>query len=579
MRNWHRLKTFVPLLLAILMAAEAEAQMSNGFPSFGQPAFLAGGNGQGAGFGQGLPQSFQSHPGISPFDNAFEQHFSTDGLWFKKVITALGARNKYYFNVDWVRTKTRGLTGQFGNEDAATWSMLETDDGDAGRFPDALSLNNFNTANVAAIPILENNGIRLSGGIRNPTGWGVAWDAHWASSGQARYDARAGYEAQRLQTIDSLLLESTSGEGLPQTGFSNFNERQFAIDNILTGTDITTALGETWPPLGDADEILDRVLFNLHSIPLLNGPLGPATGTIAEPGGVAQRFDMEFILRHEIESFDTGVHFTWSPIYERGDLTVSPLFGARFIRTDEMFSFFGMDSGLEYEANIPDGIDDDDDFVVDNVAENGDDTFDEGNPFGNAVNSQTPSSLSTSFIDSYVQSKMVGPEVGLSYTYGNDDGLRVIGTTRVGALWNSEKAQLYGNNIGDTLTPIPNPTPDPTNPTDPQDILDDLHDTSSDLNRFSDGKNSSHISPVFRQELTAEIPIFSRVPVLRDIWQLEHAKLRAGFTYLWIGEFADPQQSIVKVANARQFNLFPHLNIKRSSFFQNQFSLGINWEY
>ena len=99
------------------------------------------------------------------------------------------------------------------------------------------------------------------------------------------------------------------------------------------------------------------------------------------------------------------------------------------------------------------------------------------------------------------------------------------------------------------------------------------------LNAFSDGKSSTHISPVFRQELTAEIPIFSKIPVLRDCWQLEHAKFRTGWTYLWIGEFADPQQSIVLVSNPRQFNLRPHLNVKRSSFFQNQFNLGINWEF
>ena len=46
-----------------------------------------------------------------------------------------------------------------------------------------------------------------------------------------------------------------------------------------------------------------------------------------------------------------------------------------------------------------------------------------------------------------------------------------------------------------------------------------------------------------------------------------------------IGEFADPQQSIVYVSNPRQLGLTPHLNIKRSHFFQNQFNLGINWEF
>lgn len=563
MRIWHRLKTFVPLIVACSMATVAQAQTTMGIPSYGAPAFLA--NGSGGAYGQypGGPQAFQSHPMISPFDNAFEQHFSSDGIWFKKVLSSMAARNDYYFNVDWVRTKTRGITGEFANGDAATFGMIQGE-------LDTLTLNNFSTLNVAGIPELRTNGLKLSGGVRSPLGWSFGWDATWNSPGQARYDAREGYEATRLQHIDAINLELTNGELLPQTGFSNFDEQQFAIDNILTTGDIDTALTSTFQILGDADEVLDRVLMNLHSIPLLNG-------VVDEPGGVAQRFDLEFIARHEIESYDTGLHFTWSPVYESDRVKVSPLFGARYVRTDELFSFFGMDSGLEYDANIPDGIDDDDDFIVDNVAETGDSTFTASNP--------SLESLSISYLDSYVQSKMAGPEAGISYVIGAKNGVRILGSTRVGAYWNSERIVLNGDNIGDTLSFITNPNPDPNDPNAPADILEDMFDTSSlnngvpTQNAFNDGKSSTHISPVLRQELTAEIPLFSKVPVLRDCWQLEHARLRAGWTYMWIGEVADPQQSIVLVSNPRQFNLRPHLNVKRSSFFQNQFNLGINWEF
>ena len=40
MRIWHRLKTFVPLLPAILLVAEAGAQLPGG-PSYGTPALMS----------------------------------------------------------------------------------------------------------------------------------------------------------------------------------------------------------------------------------------------------------------------------------------------------------------------------------------------------------------------------------------------------------------------------------------------------------------------------------------------------------------------------------------------------------
>ena len=579
MRIRHRLTAFVPLLVTLMLVTEARAQSMMGFPSSGIPTFLQPpGSQPGGGSGvspsilnQGVPlSSFQQYPGVSPFEQTFEQHFNSDGLWFKRLLGPLSGRTKMYFNLDYVRTKTRGLTGMVGNPSAATFAQLEIESGGTGRFPEALSLNHFGTANTNIIPSLVNNGIMVSGGMRNPTGWGVAWDFTWNGKSQAKYDARAGYEATRpISTVDALLLEAADGEGMLTTSFNSFDERQLAIQQILTVSPITDGLATTFPFFGDAEDILDRVLWNLHGIPLDNN-------VADEPGGAAQRFDLDFIMTHRIETFDTGAYFTSNPIYESELVTVRPLVGGRFVRVDESFHFFGMDSGLDYEANIADGVDDDDDWIVDNVDENGTATFEQGNP--------SVQSLSVSFIDSIVQSSMAGPELGFEYTFGDNEGIQVTGSTRVGAFANQERITLIGDNIVDTLSFIPNPNPDPNNPNDPTDILDDGFDTTRvngalTANSFTDAKTSTHISPVFRQTLTAEIPIFSRVPVLKDIWQLQGAKFRAGFTYLWIGEVADPQQSINYVSNPRQQNLFPHLQIRRSSFFQNQFNIGINWEY
>ncbi len=110
-----------------------------------------------------------------------------------------------------------------------------------------------------------------------------------------------------------------------------------------------------------------------------------------------------------------------------------------------------------------------------------------------------------------------------------------------------------------------------------------MFDTSTDngqltQNAFRDSNETTHLSPMFEQSLNAELPIFSHVPVLRDVWQLEHARLRLGWTYTWIGEVANPTTSIRWESNPRA-GVFPSLKIEREEFFQNTFNAGINWEF
>ena len=69
------------------------------------------------------------------------------------------------------------------------------------------------------------------------------------------------------------------------------------------------------------------------------------------------------------------------------------------------------------------------------------------------------------------------------------------------------------------------------------------------MNFFTDNASSTHISPLFEQSIKADVPIFSKLPVFRDIWQLQEARLQLGYTYTWIGEVASPNQSIVWVSN------------------------------
>jgi hypothetical protein len=59
---------------------------------------------------------------------------------------------------------------------------------------------------------------------------------------------------------------------------------------------------------------------------------------------------------------------------------------------------------------------------------------------------------------------------------------------------------------------------------------------------------------------------------------LEDAKLRLGYTFLFVGEVADPIQSVQYTSNP-QLNMFPYVKPDRHSFTQHTLSLGVNWNY
>ena len=98
------------------------------------------------------------------------------------------------------------------------------------------------------------------------------------------------------------------------------------------------------------------------------------------------------------------------------------------------------------------------------------------------------------------------------------------------------------------------------------------------LNAFSDSASSTHMSPLFEQSFNAQIPIFNRVPVLRDVSLLEDAKLSLGWTFLLIGQIAEPNSSIVYDSSPVTGD-FLHYQIDRNTFMQNTFNVGVNWSY
>lgn len=121
---------------------------------------------------------------------------------------------------------------------------------------------------------------------------------------------------------------------------------------------------------------------------------------------------------------------------------------------------------------------------------------------------------------------------------------------------------------------------DPTTPTELSDGFDTNNLNGPTLNAFSDRKTTLHMSPLFEQSLTAEIPIFEHMPVLHRVQLLEDAKLRLGWTFLLVGEVADPNQSVDYSAVNPRLDLFPQIQTETAGLFtQNTFNVGINWNY
>ncbi|MEZ6122151.1 MAG: hypothetical protein R3C49_03115 [Planctomycetaceae bacterium] len=586
MRIWHRFKTIVPLLLAISVATEGSAQDMSGYGSYGAPEFMGGPpQGYSATGYEGMPQSFQSYPMISPFDHAFEQHFSSDGLWFKRSIGAMTQMNDYYFNVDYVRTKSRTLRGNFGDSTVATFDQTAMLGGIPGSdnvrdiqvaFPDALFFRTFPQHDTGLLLGNDNQGIRLSGGLKNQTGWRFAWNVGYNGKTNNVFDARANLNRLRMSSVDAIFLDTTGGivnAGLPNN-LNGVNERQILETIVLARQPFDTANGQSFGYLGNTDDLLDRNLYPFGSIGIRTGdPTDPVDPR--DPDGAVQLFDLDFILQHEVESYGAGFQVSSSPLYERGSLQIRPLLGGRMFRLNESIQFYGVDSHLSYDANVPNGLDDDDDFVIDNVDEDG------SLNFTTDATDTDEQILVRSFVNSAVRSVMSGPEVGIEYEVAKRGGVTFSGSTRMGALVNVEKMYLTGDNIGNTFATDALGVKSHMFSTDPQsaESMDpaNLHPGFT-RNFFSDQNTSTHISPMFEQNLQAELPIFSRIPVLRNIWQLEHAKFRAGWTYTWIGEVANPTNSIVFISNPKA-GLFPYLKTERSQYFQNQFNLGINWEF
>ena len=556
MRIRHSFRAFVPFILMLSAGRTAIAQYAP--PQAAPPAGYM--------------------PAPAPYSAMFDQTYNSDGTWFNDSRGGIGpfSRSRAFFmNLDYTRTNTRQMRGVFGSPSAQTY--FQQNDPNSDGIVDGLAFYNFfNATGPGAIPDLWTNGIRASGGFWNVDGTGLLMDVHWQGRNTATYNGREGAVAGRLDTATILALQQGGGNAIG--GPFNLNGQSdlgLTIGQILApGVPFDDQDANDFGPLGSTFDILDRTLVNLSGIPIDDG----------SPFGATIPYDIQFLMQHTVTAVGTSLDLAFTPLHDGSVLRLNPVVGGRYHRVTEEFSFYGIDSGLGYlgdsDGDTPenakvfppgDGIDDDDTFIPDNPGEpDGDPEFTQINPFDPV--------LVQAYHQAQVQSSLAGPEAGFHYTLGSSKGFSVVGFTKLAAMFNNEDIRISGDNLFNHMNVSDTPNPANNNLFDPLDGFNTNNINGPTANAYSDIASTTHLSPLFEQSLTAEVPIFGLTPVLKDLRILEGARLRLGWQFLLIGEVADPVQSVVYQSNPR-LNLYPTIRPNRDTFMQHTLSVGVNWTY
>jgi hypothetical protein len=569
MRIRHSLKAIIPIILMLAGARTVQAQGGppmQGMPMPGMP--MPG--------GQQIPGSYGMYPYQSPYQGMFEQTYQRDGTWFQNSVNGFGPTNRprdWFVNLDYTRTRNRKMSGLVGAEGVQTY--LQQNDPNNDDMNEMSNFRYFDAVSASIIPQIATNGIRLSGGFWNPDGSGFLYSGGFQFQDTATFDARKQVLASRVLTgAAELAFQRNSLRNDLVYNLGGRTDRDIVENDILApGVVFDSTDTVSYGFFGTTSQVLDRTLLNLYGIPTTSG------NTPIVVTGETAPYDLDFVLKQTISTGGANAAWAFSPVYDNDNIKIHPIVGGRYFRIDETFRFDGASTLLSYIDNgdsdtpinaktfLPDT------GVVDTTTT----TTTTGGQTYSAPIGGSDHLIVYSYINSQVVSNLSGPELGFQYELGRSKGIQVTGSTRVAAMFNNEKLKLRGDNIGN-FTGI-EVVPDPITGAN---IASRMYDTNTtqgaSLNAFSDTASSTHLSPLFEQSLNATIPIFSHVPVLRNMWQLEDAKLSLGWTFLLIGQVADPNRSIVYDSSPITGE-FLHYQIDRDTFTQNTFNVGINWNY
>ena len=568
MRIRHSLKSLIPVILMLASARTAQAQGGPPMPGMAGPGMP--GSGMPMAGAEQIPGSYGMYPPQSPYQGMFEQTYQRDGTWFKNSVGGFGAANSprdWFVNLDFTKSYNRKLHGLVGADGVQTY-FQQNDPASDGINPGLSHFRYFDAANARIIPELRTNGIRLSGGFWNPDGSGFLYSGGYQFDGTSKFDARQQALYGTLDTATALQFQRDAGQIgyqpviLDRTDLDLVQNEILAPGVVFDSTDIVS-----YGTYGTTFDVLDRTVLNLYGLPTTSG------NTPIVVLGETAPYDLQFNLSHSINTGGANAAWAFSPVYDNDNIKVRPIFGGRYFRIDETFQFDGASTLLSYtddgDADTP---------INAKVFLPGDGIIPPTPAVRTYVAPIGPTSLLVySYINSQVVSNLSGPDLGFQYELGRTKGIQVTGATRVAAMFNNEQLKMSGDNIGNFMGI--EVVPDPITGAN---IASRMYSTDTtqgpSLNAFSDNDSSTHLSPLFEQSFNAQVPIFDRVPVLKDMWQLEDAKLSVGWTFLMIGQVSDPNDSIVYNSSPVSGE-FLHYKADRSTFYQNTFNVGINWSY
>ncbi|MFO1003575.1 MAG: hypothetical protein U0936_24845 [Planctomycetaceae bacterium] len=561
----------------LMLAAGRNAQAQYGPPGPQQPMP------QGA-----YPSGYSPYPSQSPYQNLFDQTYISDGLWFNNSNNGFGPFNRprnWKFGVEYIRTRTRKMEGIVGAEGVQTY-LQQNDPASNGIVPGLEFYNYFDAASASLIPDLHNDGMRFTGGFDNADGSGLILSGQFSGSNTATFDARANVLAHRMDTLTALNMQAANG----RPGNAPFNaggrtDYDIVQNDILApGVVFDRTDVDDYGIYGTTFDVLDRTVLNLYGIPILSGDPSPPTNGL---NGSTVPYDLQYILKQQLNAFGGTIDWAFAPTIDRDNLLVRPIFGGRYYRVEESFNFYGESTLLAYGPADGDAPDNAKVFPVGDGRTGGTgnntsiipDTPGEGGTtnFVDLTGTNSTHLIVKSFISSQVTSNLAGPEFGYQYELGRGKGVKFSGTSRVAAMFNEEKIRLSGDNIGNFMGVQVTPDPQTGNNLETQ-MFDTNTTNGQSQNAFTDRNSTVHLSPLFEQGLNVQLPIFGAVPVLKDMHILEEANLNLGWTWLWVGEVADPNESIL-YQSSPLLNVFPTIQTERGNLYQNTFSVGVNWNY
>lgn len=516
----------------------------------------------------GYPPYANAWPNVSPFAGPpVDSTVYEDGFWFNKI---LQGNRKYYFSAEALLAHTKGssptLIGAPGVNPVSIDALQSITNGTS------TGTGTGNTAQLGSGTTQFNQTVFTLGPYR-----------YIGSGGGGGNAGGTGFSGTPniFATQDTGILSqiTTSGGFRGVWGWVNPDDTGFEAGGFVQATGATSfTLND---PLLDINQFSGfyNPLQHLHAwfgLPLgdsgttstitnTTGLATTGTGAIGDTDGdgkygAIQPYDMGVNIRFTSQLMGANADWYFNSIYEQQAIRIRPLVGARYFNLREKFSFDGYDSGLGYTINDP------------TTGTGGGGNNNGGGGTGTSTGFLTPLALDPLFstpnvlhsqlISSDV-SNMGGGEAGLRIDLGKPTAkFKVWGNTKAGVLANVASRQITGFNIGNNFNII-SPNTVPTMPNNPY------------ATAFNTNQTSTTMSPMFEQSVNVKFPIFNLVPYLNKMEVFERAELQAGYTFLYIGNVYRPENTIIW----NQYPKTPQLNSTVSSFYNSNFSLGVQWEY